>query len=504
MARIAARYDLSAYDLVRHLLPKADNAAEMLRWLDYRPVALLETALIEAAGQPATGFGEHRLTGLTTCPEALWPRRQPAWCPLCAVEDVAMCGEVYRRMTWTLGGVLLCTRHQCLLTAACPRCFHQAGYQPINGRLRIWCRTCDAFVDTALPPERIPFWPYGTPQQRRHCVPVSLSAEARPLLQRVQTDILRVLTGARPIGPWTRSLKRPCILEVLRRLVFVMLGPLWETNHQAGPVERAENGCWTLSATWIPGVLPPEVAAPALLAAVTFLAAESGTRLCGITWDRRLLLPGEAEAITAETLLWHLDGFSAALVQDLFTAPFTRPLALLLAALRADGHGLGAAREATRRRTGIGGAQRRERERRQKLALSGAPDQSLRPTPGGKPANRFSLSRLIEGYPAPPAPVQPRVTWPETVAVYIVLGWGPKDGDILAPPGDWAPMLLRNRYIRLWIYRHRHWPVDQLIATLVEAVDVALDRNRDIVLPEWPAEPAADQAGDPPLEASSA
>jgi hypothetical protein len=83
-----------------------------------------------------------------------------------------------------------------------------------------------------------------------------------------------------------------------------------------------------------------------------------------------------------------------------------------------------------------------------------------------------------------------------------VIGWGPKDGDILAPPGDWAPMLLRSRYIRLWIYRHRHWPVDQLIATLVEAVDVALDRNRDIVLPEWPAEPAADQAGDPP--ASSA
>jgi hypothetical protein len=118
---------------------------------------------------------------------------------------------------------------------------------------------------------------------------------------------------------------------VLRRLVFVMLGPLWESNHQvwesnhqAGPVERAESGCWTLSATWTPGVLPPEIAAPALLAGVTFLAAESGTRLRGITWERRLLLPGEAEAITAETLLWHLDGFNAALVQDLFTAPFTR------------------------------------------------------------------------------------------------------------------------------------------------------------------------------------
>ena len=45
VARIAARYDLSAFDLVRHLLPKADDVAEMLHWLDYRPVAPLEAAL---------------------------------------------------------------------------------------------------------------------------------------------------------------------------------------------------------------------------------------------------------------------------------------------------------------------------------------------------------------------------------------------------------------------------------------------------------------------------
>src|SRR4051794_15381726 len=65
VARIAARYDLSAYDLVQHLLPKADDVAEMLRWLDDRPVAPLEAALVEAAGQPATDFSEHRFTGLT-------------------------------------------------------------------------------------------------------------------------------------------------------------------------------------------------------------------------------------------------------------------------------------------------------------------------------------------------------------------------------------------------------------------------------------------------------
>jgi hypothetical protein len=75
--------------------------------------------------------------------------------------------------------------------------------------------------------------------------------------------------------------------------------------------------------------------------------------------DRQLLAVGEDDAITAETLLWHLDGFNAGLVQHLFTAPFTRPFAMLLTALRADCNGLGTTREATRRKIGIGGAKGR-------------------------------------------------------------------------------------------------------------------------------------------------
>ena len=166
------------------------------------------------------------------------------------------------------------------------------------------------------------------------------------------------------------------VVEVLRRLVFVMLGPLWEGTIRSPARLRPtgdrarEGGGGLLSAELDAGILPPQIAAPALLAAVTFLAAESGTRLAGIAWNRQLLVAGEDDAITAETLLWHLDGFNAGLVQDLFAAPFTRPFALLLTALRADCHGLGAAREATRRKgdwrpsTRGRGALRRERERR--------------------------------------------------------------------------------------------------------------------------------------------
>ena len=361
LARIAARYDLHAHALVRHLLTDAADAATMVRCLDYQMIAPLEAALAAASGQPVAGFAGHRLTGPIDHSTMMWPRTKAAWCPICVVQDVAEFGEAYGRAAWSLGGVLLCTRHQCLLIAECPRCFHQAGYQPMNGRLRIWCWHCEAGADTALKRDRIPFWPYGTPQQRRSCVSVTLSSEARPLLLRAQTDILAILAGDRPRGPWSRSLPRARVIDVLRRLVFVMLGPLWEGEgtHQAAPAQIAADGRWLLSETWTPGSLPPQVAAPALLAAVAVLAAESGTRLAGITWNRQLLAVGEDDAITAETLLWHLDGFNAGLVQHLFTAPFTRPFAMLLTALRADCNGLGTTREATRRKIGIGGAKGR-------------------------------------------------------------------------------------------------------------------------------------------------
>ena len=79
--------------------------------------------------------------------------------------------------------------------------------------------------------------------------------------------------------------------------------------------------------------------------------------------------------------------------------------------------------------------------------------------------------------------------WQETVAVYVVIGWGRRNGDILSPSGDWLPPLLRNRYIRLWIFRHRHLPAERLIITLANAIDTASDQDRDIVLPELSTAP---------------
>jgi hypothetical protein len=505
MARIATRYDLTADTLMRHLLANGADATKMIQSLDYQTAAPLEAAIVEATGRPAVDFAGHRLPDLISRLEDAWPRSKPAWCPHCVVEDVAAFGEVYRRLTWRLGGMLLCPRHQCLLISECPRCFRRADYQPINGRLRIWCETCAAGADNALPPDEIPVWPFGTPQQRRSCRSVSLSGAARPLLLGVQTDLLAMLAGQRPRGKWACAVPRARVFDVLRKLTFVMLGPLWEGAYQAVPANSANGGrSWSrfrahsrverprrvLSETWTPGSLPPQIAAPALLAAVTFLAAESGTPLTGITWHPDLLIDGEDDAITAETLLWHLDRGNAQWVQDLFTAPLIRPFALLLAGLRADRLGQGAARESTRRRVGRGAARRRTRE-----TIPRHPNETGE---AGFRTNRFSISRLIEGVPpAPRSPLllpQQRATWQETVAVYIVLGWGPRSGDILAPSADWMPELLRSRYVRLWIFRHQHLPAQQLISMLADAVDAARGQIPDIVLAELPAAPIASVA----------
>ncbi len=148
-------------------------------------------------------------------------------------------------------------------------------------------------------------------------------------------------------------------MDVLGSLCFVMLGPLWEEADRPF-LARADAGGWALPDRWTPGSLPPATAAPALLAAVTFLAAEGGTSLSGVTWDPRVLVTGETSCINAETLPWHLSAYDAALARQLFS-PAMEPFTLLLAALSGGKGGLATAREASRRRYGMGGVTRQRR-----------------------------------------------------------------------------------------------------------------------------------------------
>ncbi len=179
MARIGARYDISADDLARYLLPHERSASGIARSIDQRAEPQLEAALADAVGQPGMEFAARRFPGVAANPESAWPRRTPAWCPVCAFEDVAARGEVYARRSWGVGASLICLAHGCLLVSECPRCLDWIGYRAVNGRLRLWCDHCEDVADTALEPGRMPFWPFGLPQQHRRCRTVSLSGEAR-------------------------------------------------------------------------------------------------------------------------------------------------------------------------------------------------------------------------------------------------------------------------------------------------------------------------------------
>jgi len=157
-----------------------------------------------------------------------------------------------------------------------------------------------------------------------------------------------------------------------------MLGPLWQGALRGSRAHCRIELSWSLPDDWTPGSLPPEVAAPALLTSVTFLAAENRCRLHAVTWNPRLLLAGEGEHIAADTLLWHLDATDAEWVQHLFGAPVLRPFAGLLAALRGDHRGLGAMRESARRRQGVGGAERRIRDSERRRATETEAARKLR------------------------------------------------------------------------------------------------------------------------------
>ena len=461
----------------------------MDRRIDYEAVPPLEAALCESVGKPGSGFSGLRLPGMEANPQAAWPRKRPAWCPVCVSDDIAKHGEVSARREWGFGGGVMCSRHKCLLIADCPRCLQRPRYRPVAGRLRIWCTHCESFADNVLATNEIPFWPYGTPQQRQTCVTVTFSNEAGRLLLRIQSDLVAMLAGARPRSAWARALKRAQAGEVLRKLTFVMLGPLWEDAYRPPVARDARTKASALPDDWSPGSLPPAVAAPALLASVTFLAAESGTRLDGITWNRELLLDGEREEIAADTLAWHLSRSNAALIEAFFAKPLVRPFAQLLSVLRADRRGIGSAREAARRHTGVGGARRR---RAHQAKIRSREDEAAREKRRVwellyRPKERFDISRLTSSSPARPPPADDS-SLEATLTVFAILGAKDDRFEPWIQPVDMmsrdVTRLLRSRYIWFWVRRHSALGANILIAVLTESADAARAENRDIVLPE--------------------
>lgn len=177
---------------------------------------------------------------------------------------------------------------------------------------------------------------------------------------------------------------------------------------------------------WTPGSLPPEVAACSLLTSAALLAAEGGTPLAGISWNPDPLHAGERAAICAETLLRHLDAADAALMPRLFTAPVTRPMLLLLKALRADRRGLNAGREGVRRRQAVCGVYRAECcKARRELHETEAERESRRRWALAKhPPGCFTLAHVLRENVPPWFPGPMPADLAARVAVLMAAGFG--------------------------------------------------------------------------------
>jgi hypothetical protein len=484
IARVAARYDASPYDLARVLLPKEAGYADMYRLIDSRVSAPLEAALSEATGLPEINFAVRRVVGLTADQRTAWPRRTPAWCPRCVIQDVVGSREVYARREWGFGGYVICPKHNRLLRTTCPRCLQQAMYRPVDGKLRLWCSRCRSCVDTMPELVAIRTWPPRVQPAERPCRAITLQPQARSLLLQLQADLLVLLAGQQTRRMWTGKLKPQNVLGVLRDFSFVMLGPLGEAPYRAAPGRSRKQIDGPPPDDWHVGALPPEIAAPVLLTCAIFVAHETEIRIAGVNWDRRVLADGEAPAINTETMVWHLTFAEGETLRKMFGGPQVRPFRGLLSALAADRRGLAAEHEAKRRLwalRNVGVATRAEARpagwHRRKLA-------SMRASP------RYTMNRLEQdAFPVRPAPRSGHAHDEAATAVRMALCTDPADdtGDL----SKFGGTLFGNRYVHYWLMRHLHLPPDRLIAILSEALVVSHAENRGILLPELPhaAEP---------------
>ncbi len=477
IARVAARYDASPYDLARVALPKEAGYAEMYRLIDSRGGTALEAALSRATGVPKADFAVQRLAWLTADPRTAWPRRTPAWCPRCVSQDVVGSGEVYARREWGFGGYLICPKHNRLLRTTCPRCLQQSMYRPVDGRLRLWCSRCFSCVDTMPELGAIRTWPPRVQPAARPCRAIALQPQARSLLFQLQADLIHLLAGQPTRRMWIESLKQESVPEVLRNFSFVLLGPLGEASYRAAPGRSRKQIDGLPPDDWHLGELPPEVAAPVLLTCAIFVAHEAETRLTGINWDRRILANGEGQVINTETLVWHLTFAEGETLRQMFAGPEVRLFRALLSALAADRRGLAAEHEAKRRRWALRNAGVATRTAARPAGWPRRGLASMRASP------RYTMSQSQPDV----VPVRPVPRWgtardEAATAVRMALCMNSADdtGDLSKFDGT----LFGNRYVHYWLLRHLGFPPDGLIAILSAALEVSRAENRGILLPE--------------------
>lgn len=68
------------------------------------------------------------------------------WCPVCFAEDRATGGTPYVRLSWDIGMVITCARHETKLSHVCPACGRRETEHRSAYIVPGWCTKCGAFL----------------------------------------------------------------------------------------------------------------------------------------------------------------------------------------------------------------------------------------------------------------------------------------------------------------------------------------------------------------------
>jgi hypothetical protein len=128
----------------------------------------------------------------------------------------------------------------------------------------------------------------------------------------------------------------------------------------------------------------------------------------------------------------------------------------------------------------VGGAERRIRDNERRRATE---TETTRTERERRERRRFAIGRFIDVCD-PCRTVLVAHRGRRDFAVSATIG-SDSGGDRV--PAHCDDTLLVDRYIRLWLARHKHHRARWLISTLVDALETARSRKRGPVLPELPA-----------------
>lgn len=214
LRRIAARYDVFANDLVRHVLGSAYCVHPAER-LDHRADVVLEVGVARA-----TRVDLETIQGMRIVPDdgstSGWHRARPAWCPACLGADLAERGEIYERAVWRLGCCVLCPAHLVPLEDGCRCCWPPAPcrFQGIKGRLRLACGVSRTLLDPTSRPRATPDIGRGGDREVEQLMPV---------LERFQDDIRRSLASLPPLQCWGLVRMAKGLASVVRDLTLAII-----------------------------------------------------------------------------------------------------------------------------------------------------------------------------------------------------------------------------------------------------------------------------------------